>query len=352
MIMKVGILSKWNATCGVSLHAELLAWEFIKMGLDVRIFAPYIRTANRWWHHRIIKEDEPFVTRCYSELRPRDFSGGSLEFDKIVKEKFDLFIVESYTSIPYSEVEKLIEKLDCFKVVVIHEGSRADIRYANLRVFDSIVVFDERYINEMLPEYYDIARIISYPCHLVEKGSRKFAEDRLTFFSFGRQPVVEYADYIEALEWLSKKYDFVYKIVRSDGFLPFDKPWIEQSNGRIPNSELYSYLHSADIHLLPKGNTSYVVVSSTLCQCLGSLVPTVVPNTRHFEKVDKEAVVIYKNVEELKEKLVELIENENLRRRIAKAAERYVEKNRVDRIARMFLDLYRDRTLLHSVAVQ
>ena len=64
--MKVGILSRWNATCGVSLHAELIAWEFIKMGIDVRVFTPYIQTANRWWHHRIIKEDEPFVTRCYS----------------------------------------------------------------------------------------------------------------------------------------------------------------------------------------------------------------------------------------------------------------------------------------------
>jgi len=340
--MKIGILSRWNATCGVSMHAELLAWEFIKMGHEIKVFAPYVETANRWWHHRIIKEDEPFVIRCYAELRPKDFKGGSLDFDNILKGDFDFFVVESYTSIPYREVEELVRKLKCEKVAVIHEGSRSHLRYSNLRVFDSLVVFDERYINEILYDYRDITRVIPYPCHPVEKGNRKFAEDILTFFSFGRQPLGEYVDYIKALDWLAERYDFVYRIIRSDGFLPFQKPWIEQSNGRISNRELYARLHSADIHLLPKGKTKFVVVSSTLFQCLGSLVPTVVPNTRHFETLDEQMlpVVVYKDVEDLKTKLIELIENDELRARIINAAEKYVEQNEVGRVARKFLELF------------
>jgi len=126
-----------------------------------------------------------------------------------------------------------------------------------------------------------------YPCLPAKQGRRKFAEDVLTFFSFGRQPAEEYHDFIAALDLLSLRYDLVYRVVRSDGLLPFSRPWLEQTQERPSNEEVYRYLHSSDIHLLPKGSTEYTVVSSTLFLCMGSLVPTVAPNTRHFESLPK-----------------------------------------------------------------
>ena len=344
--MNIRIFSRWNATCGISTHAELLGFEFIKMGHSLKVFAPYIETANKWWHHKIMRNsEEDFVVRCYSELDPETLSGGWIDEDKILPERFDLFIVESYVSIPYKHVEKIVEKVKekgAKVIVVVHEGKREDLRYSNLSIFDTIVVFDERYLKEMLYDYKDRVSIIPFPCHPVKGSQRKFAEDMLTFFSFGRQPINEYEDYINALDRLHSKYDFVYKIVRSDGLLPYDKPWLKQEHMRLRTEKVYEHLHSSDIHLLPKGKTSYVVVSSTLFECLGSLVPTVVPNTRHFEALpDEKPVVIYDNVEDLKMKLELLIEDEGFRNKVIKAAEKYVRENESEKIARRFIDLYR-----------
>ncbi len=339
--MKIGIISRWNATCGVSMHAEFISNEFIKMGHKVIIFAPHLHTANKWWHHKIIRDnEEKYVVRCYSELEPESFAGGGFEKDVILKADIDFLIVESYASIPYKEVEEIAREISCPKVVVIHEGKKEHIKYNDLRCFDKIVVFDERYIKELLWEYRDLAVIIPYPCHPVVKGNRKFAEDGLKFFSFGRQPKEEYHPYIEALDWLNKKYDFIYYIVRSNGPIDVERSYIKQERRRLVNDEVYMYLHKSDIHLIPKGKTNLVVVSSTLCQCLGALIPTVVPNTRHFETLpENKPVVIYKDVEDLKKKIVDIIENEELRNQLIKMAEKYVEENRSDKIAKKFLKL-------------
>ena len=103
-------------------------------------------------------------------------------------------------------------------------------------------------------------------------------------------------------------------------------------------------LHSSDIHLLPKGETKKVVVSSTLFQCLGSLTPTVVPNTRHFETMKETgAIVIYEDVEDLKTKLKQVIDNEDIREGIIKSAKAYVMENSSEKIAEKFIEL------LHSI---
>jgi len=355
----IGILSRWNATCGISMHAELITNEFIKMGHYVKIFAPHVNSANKWWHHKIIRDkEENFVIRCYDELDPQTLSNGKIEMEKVLSESFDLFIVESYASLPYGDVEKLVKKLKDrgTKVfVVIHEGCRDHIKYSDMRIFDAIVVFDERFINEMLPEYRDMVRVIPYPCHPIVNGNRKFAEDGLVFFSFGRQPAGEYLDFIRALDWLSKRYDLTYRVIRSDGLLPFNKPWLKQERRRLSNEEVFGYLHSSDIHLIPKGQTRNVVVSSTLCQCLGALIPTVVPNTRHFEMLPEydgvKPVVGYENVEDLKAKLMSIIEDEEFRRNVIKAAVRFVEENRSDKIAKKFIELFEKPQSLLSITV-
>ncbi|HIH70127.1 MAG TPA: glycosyltransferase family 4 protein [Methermicoccus shengliensis] len=343
----IGIISRWNATCGVSMHAQLICNEFLKMGHRVKVFAPYVQSANRWWHHKIIKKDEDFVIRCYSELDPETKSGGSIEEDEVLSEGLDVLIVESYASLPYDDIERLVRRIEAKTIAVIHEGCRDDIRYT-LDAFDAIVVFDERYQREVVYGYEEKTRVIPYPCHPVRRGNRRFAEDVLTFFSFGRQPVEEYHDFLRALDGISSKYDFVYRVVRSNGLLPFTRPWLEQEQKRLSNEEIYEYLHPSDVHLLPKGNTKYTVVSSTLFLCMGSLVPTVVPNTRHFESLPEingiTPAVIYSDVDDLKEKLIRLIEDEDYRKGVLKAAEEYVEENRSDKIAAEFVKLFEDLT--------
>ncbi len=338
--MRIGILSRWNATCGVSMHAELIGRELIKMGCELVVFAPYVESANKWWHHRVIRRDEEFVVRCYTETEPGKKHGGSIDEEKILSYNPDFLIVESYVSIPYLEVERLVRRMNSPTVAVIHEGRRSDILYSNLQVFDAIAVFDERYLKEMLKDHEDLVRIIPYPCHRIRESKRKFAEDQLTFFTFGRQPENEYRDYLQALELIHKKHDFIYKVIRSDGALSFKKPWLKELKKRLEDEELYRELSKSDVHLLPKGRTDAVVVSSTLSQCLGSLVPTVVPDTRHFEALPREKPVItYNSVDNLTEELEKLIEDEEYRKKIKNAAKRYVEENSSEKIARKLTEL-------------
>lgn len=342
--MKIGIISRWNATCGISMHAELIVNEFIKLNHDVKVFAPTIQTANKWWHHKIIREnEEDFVIRCYDELDPNTFSGGYFN-EEVIKDDFDLIIVESYASIPYSEVEKAIEKINCPKIAIIHEGRREDIKYKNLRSFDALVVFDERYVRELLWDLKDITRIIPFPCYPVNEGKREFGEDITTFFSFGRQPEEEYLPYILALDSLSKRYNFVYRIVRSDGELHFKRGWIKQERRRLTNKEVYNMLHNSDVHLIPKGYTNSVVMSTTLNLCLGSLVPTVVPATRHFEMFGEKdsPVVKFKDPKDLEKKLERIIRDETYREELKILAKEYVENNRCDKIAKKFIELYKE----------
>ncbi len=350
---EIGVLSRWKATCGVSMHAEMIVGEFLRMGHDVTVFAPRIESANRWWHHRILGEDEDFVVRCYDEVDPSGGRGG-IDFDAVLSHDFDLFIVESYQCLPYPHVEKMVWKLreKGTKVfAVIHEGRREDVGYSSLNSFDAVIVFDRRYVEMLSHDAY----VVPYPRNPVVRGNRRFGEDGIVLFSFGRQPVGEYLDYVRAVDWLSKRYDVVYRVVRSDGPLPFDKPWLRQERRRLSNEEVYEALHGSDIHLIPKGRTNNVVVSSTLCQCLGAMVPTVVPNTRHFETLPEydgfKPAVIYEDLNDLKAKLVRIIEDGEFRKNVLKAAERFVNENRKDKVAKRILEIFESVQSLLSITV-
>ncbi len=344
--MHIAVLSRWNATCGVAMHAELIVSEFLKMGHEVTVFAPYVESANRWWHHKIVREDEDFVVRCYEE-RPPDEEGGKINFDEILKRDFDVLLVESYGSVPHSDVQKLageLKKKGVKTFVVIHEGFKKDLRYNDYSNFEKLAVFDSRYINELLSSVKDKTTVIPYPCHPLNPTKRKFAEDGLKFFSFGRQPVEEYEAFFKALEFLEKNYEFTYRVIRSNGLLPYEREWLIQERKRLKNNEeVYEELHKVDVFMIPKGETNGVVVSSTLYQCMGALIPIVVPNTRHFEMHERE-VVKFNDAEDLSEKLRKLIEDENYRKEIVENAKKYVEENNSKKIAEKFLRLFNERS--------
>ncbi|NOZ82963.1 MAG: glycosyltransferase family 1 protein, partial [Euryarchaeota archaeon] len=205
---------------------------------------------------------------------------------------------------------------------------------------------DERYVREVLAGRVEQERvaIVPYPCHPVSPGGRCRKGEKLRFFSFGRQPVKEYAPYIAALDRLSQSYDLEYLVVRADEHrLEVDRSWLRQEHRRLDTSQIYEYLHASDVHLLPKGGTHYVVVSSTLCQCLGALCPTVAPATRHFEMLPSRdgvaPVVLYSSVDELVEKLRRLIDDESFREGVVRMAEEYVRQNSSEVVARRLKQL-------------
>jgi len=108
--VKLGLISRWNATCGVSLHAELIGRELLRRGYTLQVFAPLAESAGRWWHHRLIREDEPFVKRVYTELSPQG-EEGRLNPEHVLREPPDVLIVESYEKLPYRDLERLVADL-------------------------------------------------------------------------------------------------------------------------------------------------------------------------------------------------------------------------------------------------
>jgi len=339
--MKIAIIGRWRATCGVSLHAEIVAQTLLEMGHDVRIFAPTLDTANRDWHHIPLGGDEEIVERCYDEVdEPRQNAKACRR--KLVDWDPDTVLVEVYQRLPLSLAEELrdVAARGASIVLVLHTTTYEETRpYLEAFPIDKIAVFDERWLREVLYPYRneleDKLVVASYPC--LDPPARRpnlpFLEkiDRPLLVTFGRQPIEELADYINALDILSQSHSFEYLVVRSDDrSLPYEKPWLKVVHYRLSIEEIYTLLENAVLHLLPKGWSTKPVISSTLYQTIASLTPTIVPDTRYFETIPVDengfgAVVKYWGVKDLARKLKLLLEDEDVRKQVAEKAREFLK---------------------------
>jgi len=355
--MRLALMSRWNATCGVSLHAELLGRKLRSMGHEVVVYAPTLESAARDWHHKHLGiEDEPWIKRVYEETDEYLYpDGGWIDSEKLLEEDYEALIVELYTRLPVSELKKISAKIKgkAKLIGVLHLGYPRDIKPILEIEWDAITIFDKRCLDELLSRYVEEipGRVeeIPYPFAIVKKVQPirpEFAEDKIFFFTFGRQPDLEYVDYIRALRRLSSSYDLVYLIVRSDGVLSIEEDWLIQRREKLSLKSLYSYLKGSDLHLLPKNDIRAVVVSSTLAQTLYSGAPTITPDTRHFELIPVDdkgigPIVKYRlgDTDDLVEKLKLLIDDEDLRERVSREAKAYALENSDEIVASRFIEL-------------
>lgn len=354
-------MGRWNATCGISLHAELIGRKFIELGHEVIVFAPTIQSASKDWHHKPLDiTEEPWVYRVFEETNEYLYPyGGKINLDEVIKKDFDVFIVESYNRFPIYEFKKVAQRIKKVAplILILHLGLVRDVEPLMEIDWDAIVVYDERFINEILV-YFDksvLERtvVIPYPYAIVEgvKPYRPyFAKNKILFITYGRQPFNEYIDYIRVLRKIEGKYDFVYWVIRSDAGIPFSEKWIKQTTMRPNIKTLYSIVKGADIHLLPKSETRAIVISSTLNQILYSGTPTIVPNTRYFEHISTNSngigpVVkyVYGNTIDLYNKIIALIEDKNLRSYVSNKAKelalRYSDKVVTKKFIKLFKSL-------------
>lgn len=360
MALKIGIMGRWNATCGISQHVETLTVNLMRLGQEVTVYAPTLDSAMRDWHHKIIRAfDEPWVKRVYSETEEYYYPyGGVVRTEELEREDIDVLIVETYNRFPLNEFAEAVHRLRRrFPLVaVVHNSTVREVVPLVRKVkWDAIVVFDKRYRQELFSVFDDTihARIreIPYP-HLTPDLSRIRPErppgvggDETLYISYGRQPLQEYADYVFALREMAENRRFKYWIIRSNGPTPFRDPWIIEWRQRPPMERLYTYVMASDIHLLPKGESPGVVVSSTLAQILYSGTPTVVPDTRYFEAIPVDErglgpVVKYRpgDVFDLIRKL-SLLEDPGVRRRVSEDARSWALEHGEEKVARMFMVL-------------
>ena len=353
--MWITMLTTWNATDGTSYHAELLRREFAKTH-KLTVFAPTLDTMSKDPHLLpiTIGKDEDFVIRGFEQTWG---SRGWVD-DRLCNEKCDVLVVESLDRTPIPNLLGMFPKIKAKKVQVVHEPALPDKPGYYELDFDAIVCFDHRY-KTMLVERYPEGKIhiIPYPCHPYVTGNKERAreklglpKDTLILFSFGRQPLAEYDDYLRLANELGKKYNLKYLVVRSDNSSDSEavgktlrglSPLCEVRFERPSVDGVYDYLHASDIHLIPKGVSSGIVVSSTVFQCLGSGTPIVIPDTRYVEELDKEVVKYRPNDKaHLKSQVSRLLNEEIFKKATVNAAQEYVRENSAQKIAEKFMVLF------------
>lgn len=134
--MRIKMMSRWNASCGVSIHAELVGRAWVEMGHDLKVLAPIENKPKT-------DVDELYVSRCYELGKKEPF----FDPEPFLEGDFDIFVVQNLEIMPMKkllEIYPLIRK-KAKTVLVVHEGGPPTDPYFYKFDWDAVVCFDERY---------------------------------------------------------------------------------------------------------------------------------------------------------------------------------------------------------------
>jgi nicotinamidase-related amidase len=106
--MKIAMMTRWNATCGISAHAELVGGEWLKKH-DLTVFAPTLESATDWHHNPIEKEDEEFVIRGYEQPKRIGETGW---IDKRLWKKDYIIERKRFSAFYNTKLETLLRSMD------------------------------------------------------------------------------------------------------------------------------------------------------------------------------------------------------------------------------------------------
>lgn len=345
--MNIGMMSRWNASCGVSMHAELIGKAWIKMGHNLKILAP------EEWTKPLTNRDESYVTRCY-RLNTEEKREGEWFFDKKpFLDDFDIFVVQNLELMPIKDLIPLFPKIreKAKTTLVIHEGKAPENPDFYKLNFDSIICFDERYRDRFLRNIFPEEKIyiIPYPCHPLKKGNKEQARkilglplDKKIVFNYGLG-VFRHLHLLPEMERLSRKYPLLFLTLTEvqDWYDLFEiaqkrYKFIELRKGPVSLELLYTYLHASDVLLLHKDSTEVTTVSSTIYFCLGSGCPILTYNTNFVEDLDDE-VIKYKKISK---PLEEIFEGKAKIKITLMKAEELVKRNSSHEIGKRFIKLF------------
>jgi len=347
--MKIGMMSRWNTSCGVSMHTELVGRAWVEMGHNVKILAPREETTP------LTDQDESYVVRCYRfYARGRETSQDTRSFDRNpFFDDFDIFVVQNLERMPMNQLISIFPKIKktAKTVLVIHEGKAPENPSFYKFEFDGVVCFDERYRDRFLRNIFPQERIhiIPYPCHLLEKGNQEKARKALGLplnkgivFNYGLG-VFRHLPLLPELERLSQRYPLMFLTLTEvqDWYNLFEVArkrydFIELRKGPISTRLLYNYLHASDALILHKDSTEKTVVSSTIYTCLGSGCPILAYDTNFVENFGEE-IIKYKR---LSSSLEEVFEGTTRVKMALRKAEEFVRRNSSYEIGTRFIELF------------
>jgi len=349
-VLRIALMSRWNAACGTSLYGELIGRELLRRGYKLFILAP----SND--DKLIAPSDEEEVTRCYSiyEFGWREVKK-ELDPEPFLNLDYSIFMAQGFRFITCAEQFREIFpqiKEKAKTIYIVHERTLGSSPFAEFD-WDMLVCFDERYKKVVSKAFgEERCRIIPYPYHPVVRGDKREARERLNLpqdkgiiLSFGWR-IEDYVPLLRVIEEVNEKFPLKYVIVadprvavKADEME--DKDFIELRYEVPPTERLYTYLHASDCLLLHKKDVGEgeVVVSSVVHMCLGSLTPIVTTATKYVEMLEKE-VIKYSDLYELKDKLIGVFENRNWVSRTIKEAERRVKNDSPERITDEYVRLF------------
>jgi len=350
--MKIGMMSRWNAACGVSMHAELVGRAWVQMGHALKVLAP------EEWDKPLTQEDEPYVRRCYCLPHHLDEKGKKRYFfdRNPFLEDFDVFVIQNLERMPMEDLLSVFSRIrkSSRTVLVIHEGGAPKDASFYRFCFDAVVCFDERYKDRFLRDIFpeEKIHIISYPCHPLKKGDKEEARKKLCLpldkkivFNYGLG-VFRHLHLLPQLERLSKSCPLMFLTLTEiqDWYDLFEVAkkrygFIELRKGPVSMELLYDYLHASDVLVLHKDSAEGVVVSSTIYACLGSGCPILAYETNFVENFSSE-IIKYKNLRDFSRKLEDIFKEKPFVKETLSKAEEFVKKNSSFEVAKKFIELF------------
>ncbi|MCD6083161.1 hypothetical protein J7J59_03515 [Candidatus Aerophobetes bacterium] len=342
--MKIGMMSAWNQTSGVSIHAELVGREWVKAGHSLKVFS---FLEEDFHGHSLIGVDEEYVIRCFGTPMRSNY----LNPIPFLREDYEFFVVQDPGMLPRDKLGKIFHHIRkrAKTILVEHTNKLVDDPSFYQFEWDAIVCFDKRY-EEFLKEVYPEERIhiIPFPCHPWKEGSKEKARkklglplDRKIIFVFG-QKWRNMLDTVPALLEMSKRYPLLILIFsaaqRVYGFDELKDVTVIRKEV-LEQKRIYDYLYAADAMIFGKHSTEGAVLSSTAHLIMGSGCPIIARKSNFFELMDRE-VLNYEDLEEFKGCLVSAFEHDKRYEECRKAARKYVEENSSEKIAKRFISLF------------
>jgi len=355
-LMRIGMMTPWNANSGPSICAELIGREWVEAGHDLRVFA---HDGSNSPDGIVIQEDEEYVERCFgTSYWGRD---EWLDPEPILRFRPEIFTVQNLAIMPMNELFKVYGEIRRYSktALVIHEGYLPDEPLFYKFEWDAIICFDERYVRLFSTVYpKDKLHIIPFPYHPIVSGDKGEAR-RMLSLPLNRKIILFFGysawrnlPLIPALDEVNRICPLHILVLTTDGrsLRGFKlesrrvKLPIEIRVEAPPLSRLYKYLHAADVfvkHVEDEPGDENITLSSTVHLCLGSECPIMVSDAKIFESLN-EQVVKYpaRNLEKFKSRLIQVLTDRDLIEALKRAARKCIEENSASKIAERYLTLF------------
>ncbi len=359
--MNIGMMSAWNSDSGVSVHAELIGREWVRMGHRLHVFS---FSASDFHGTAIVGEDEDYVVRCFTTS---NCANRYLDPRPILVADYEVFVVQDLGMLPKDELAKIFHHIrrKASTITVIHDsGPSPDASFYQFD-WDRIVCFDHRY-EAFLRRYHPVDRIctIPFPCHPLRRGNRHEARAKLGLpqqkkivLIFG-QRVKEHLPLLPVIKEVSSRIPLLLLVVsQKDLDEQREIQGIElEARKESPSIEsLYDYLHASDVLILHRNPCDGVVVSSAAFQCLGSGCPILARGSTFFETLG-DVVITYFDLLEFKESLLDVLHGGERYRAFQRALERFIMRNSAEAVAGQYIELFQALTeqkkesMLHQVS--